>query len=392
MKILLLAPHPFYQERGTPIAVDLLLRFLSERGDTVDVVTFHEGENRSYPGVTILRTLNLAWIKNVPPGFSWRKIACDFFLVIKALRLAARNKYQIVHAVEEAVFCAMMIRFIFRVPYVFDMDSSMPMQMIERSSALSAAAPTLKLFERWAVRRAFAVVAVCEALAEIARSAGARRVFVLRDISLLSSGPAESLSATEAEKQRLNIEHPCFMYIGNLEKYQGVDLLLESFAILIKSIPQVFLAIIGGNKGLIKQYQQKSTALGIVEQARFFGPRPLASMANMFSQADILVSPRIKGTNTPMKIYSYLQSGKPILATDMPTHTQVLSRTTAMLADPSPDKFAAAMLQLLQDPDMGRRLAECAAVLAEQQYSWKAYKATAAEIFSRIETDLADQN
>ncbi len=63
-------------------------------------------------------------------------------------------------------------------------------------------------------------------------------------------------------------------------------------------------------------------------------------MANMFSQADILVSPRIKGTNTPMKIYSYLQSGKPILATDMPTHTQVLSRTTAMLADPSPDKFA----------------------------------------------------
>jgi hypothetical protein len=50
MNILLLAPHPFYQERGTPIAVDLLLRVLAERGEQVDVLTYHEGEDRAYPG------------------------------------------------------------------------------------------------------------------------------------------------------------------------------------------------------------------------------------------------------------------------------------------------------------------------------------------------------
>ena len=391
MNILLLAPHPFYQERGTPIAVDLLLRILSGRGDTVDVVTFHEGKDRAYKGLTIYRTPHFSWIKNVPPGFSWKKIVCDIFLLIKALRLAARNKYQIVHAVEEAVFCAMLIRLFFRIPYIFDMDSSMPMQMIERTPALSVAAPALKFFEAWAARRAFAVVAVCEALAEIARACGARQVFVLRDISLLASGYAPPAAGKEKEEQRLDVEKPCLMYIGNLESYQGIDLLLESFARLIESMPQAFLAIIGGKEGLIRKYQQKSSALGIASRVRFFGPRPLASMAQMFTQADMLVSPRIKGANTPMKIYSYLQSGKPVLATDLPTHTQVLDRTTAMLAEPTPDKFAAAMLTLLKNPALGRQLAEHATALAEVKYSLKAYTDTAEKIYSRIESDLTEQ-
>jgi len=387
MKILLLAPHPFYQERGTPIAVDLLLRILSDRGDAVDVLTFHEGEHRSYKGVTIHRTPRFSWIKNVPPGFSLKKIICDIFLFIKALRLAARNNYQIVHAVEEAVFVALIIRFIFRTPYIFDMDSSMPMQMIEQTPVLSVVAPALKFFESWAARKAFAVVAVCETLAEIARGGGARQVFVLRDISLLrhkSSGYALPAAGAEKEELLLNVEKPCLMYIGNLELYQGIDLLLESFAILCKSMPKAFLAIIGGNDGSIKKYQQKSLELGIASRARFFGPRPLSCMAQMFAHADILVSPRIKGINTPMKIYSYLQSGKPIVATDLPTHTQVLDRTTAMLADPTPEQFAAAMLILLENPVLGRQLAERSAALAEEKYSLKAYTDTVNKIYNWV--------
>jgi len=48
MRILFLAPHPFYQDRGTPIAVNLMLQALSERGEEVDVLTYHEGRNVSY--------------------------------------------------------------------------------------------------------------------------------------------------------------------------------------------------------------------------------------------------------------------------------------------------------------------------------------------------------
>ena len=387
MKILLLAPHPFYQERGTPIAVDLLLRFWSGRGDTVDVVTFHEGSDRAYRGVTIMRIPRPGWIKNVPPGFSLRKVVCDAFLFWKAMRLAARGGYGLVHAVEESVFCAMLIKRLYRLPYVYDMDSSLPMQLIEKSAALAPAGPALRFCERAAVRGALAVVAVCDALAAIARAAGAKQVFVLRDVSLLPETTAPAAAPGEAARLPA-VEHPCFMYIGNLEAYQGIGLLLESFAILCRDRPESFLAVIGGSAALIARYRKMSAEFGIAGRVRFFGPRPLADMPKLFAEADALVSPRTKGSNTPMKIYSYLQSGKPVIATALPTHTQVLDETTALLAEPRPERFAAAMRHLLENPGEGKKLADKAAALAAAQYSHRAYGAAAAEIFNRIESEL----
>ena len=162
MKILLLAPHPFYQERGTPIAVDLLLTVLSRRGDQVDVVTFHEGADRAYPGVTLYRIPRLPGMHGIRPGFSFKKLIGDVFVLSKALRLAALGSYQVVHAVEESVFMAMLIRGLFRVPYVFDMDSSLPQQMTAKFRALAAFSPILKWFEGRAIRHALAVVPVCD--------------------------------------------------------------------------------------------------------------------------------------------------------------------------------------------------------------------------------------
>ena len=386
MNILLLAPHPFYQERGTPIAVDLLLRALSRGGDRVDVVTFHEGEDKSYPGVAIHRIARLAWVRNVRPGFSWKKVVCDFFVAIKALRLAGRNKYDVVHAVEEGVFMAMLIRAVHRIPYVFDMDSSMPMQLVEKTPALGALAPVFRFFEARAARGSVAVVAVCDALAEIARRAGAERVFVLRDISLLSPDYAPAPAGVSAP---LDVQRPCLMYIGNLEPYQGIDLLLESFALALKSMPEMFLAVIGGNERAIRRYRAKCDSLGIEPRVKFFGPRPPAEMRSLFAQADILVSPRIKGINTPMKIYSYMQSGKPILATDLPTHTQALDSSIALLAGPSPDKFAAGILSLLQNPGLSRRMAENAQKLAGEKHSFKAYAEQIEAIYAEVEPAIA---
>lgn len=389
MNILLLAPHPFYQERGTPIAVDLLLQVLSKRGDKVDVVTYHEGNERSYAGVVIYRIPRLAWIHDIRPGFSWKKVVCDFFLMFKAFQLAAKKKYRVVHAVEESAFIAMLIRLTFGVPYIFDMDSSMPMQLTERTPILSGLTPCLRFFEALAVRQAWAVVAVCETLADTARSYHARRIYLLHDISLLSLGNAPRPSSTPQELS-LNIEKPCLMYIGNLEPYQGIDLLLDCFAIILKSVPQAFLAIIGGSDSSIDKYKRKSDMLGIAARVRFFGPRPSTSMGQLFAEADVLVSPRMTGTNTPMKIYSYLQSGKPIAATDLPTHTQVLDHSTAMLAEPIPEKFAAGILQLLQDPPLCRRLVECAMNLAEKKYSFKVFAETLDGIYQQLESSLLE--
>ena len=102
MKILLLAPQPFYEERGTPIAVDLLLKALSDRGESVDVLTYPIGEDRQYPGVTLHRLPKIPGIRKVKPGPSFPKIVCDVVMMFRAARMARRTRYDVVHAVEES--------------------------------------------------------------------------------------------------------------------------------------------------------------------------------------------------------------------------------------------------------------------------------------------------
>lgn len=385
MKILLLAPHPFYQERGTPIAVDLLLTVLSRRGDQVDVATYHEGETRAYPGVTLHRIPRLPGIRRIPPGFSGKKLICDLFLMVKALSLARRGHYQLVHAVEESVFVAMLIRLFWRTPYVFDMDSSLPLQMTEKFWILKPLLPLLKFFEGCAIRRAFAVVPVCEALAQIAQRYAPRKLCLLRDISLLAPAGGGKCPPILA-----GARHPCFLYIGNLERYQGVDLLLESFALFLRSNVKASLVIAGGQAATIRHYQQKAGKLLLTldEDVRFLGPWPVSRMADLFAAADVLVSPRIRGNNTPMKIYSYLQSGKPILATALPSHTQVLTSEVALLKPPTPEGFAEGMRQLIEQPELGRQMAARAMALAEKKYTFKAFEQTARELYAWLERML----
>ena len=83
MKILLIAPQPFYQDRGTPIAVRLLAQTLGELGHDVHLLVFHEGEKIIIPNVTIHRNITIPGISNIKPSLSLKKLICDFFLFIK---------------------------------------------------------------------------------------------------------------------------------------------------------------------------------------------------------------------------------------------------------------------------------------------------------------------
>jgi glycosyltransferase involved in cell wall biosynthesis len=96
-------------------------------------------------------------------------------------------------------------------------------------------------------------------------------------------------------------------------------------------------------------------------------------MALYLSAGDILVSPRSSGTNTPLKIYSYLRAGKPIVATRLLTHTQVLNDDVAVLTEPHPEAFAEGILTLMRDPDRARRLGRNARRLSEESYSYERY-------------------
>ncbi|MCB0164108.1 MAG: hypothetical protein KDI79_07785, partial [Anaerolineae bacterium] len=242
MKILFLTPQPIYQDRGSPIAVDLVLRALSERQEFVDAVTYHEGKDIEYENISIHRTLNVPFIRDIQAGFSWKKIVCDFLMIFKVIPLLLRKRYQLVHAVEEAVFFALIIKFLFKVPYVYDMDSSLAQQMVEQLPWLAPIAPILNYFEGLAVKNALVVVPVCDALAKDIEKYHPQKIVILQDISLLNETPA---NVQINLKEQLGISGLILMYVGNLQTYQGIDLLLESYALSLNHTKQADLVIIG---------------------------------------------------------------------------------------------------------------------------------------------------
>jgi glycosyltransferase involved in cell wall biosynthesis len=385
MHILFLAPHPFYQERGTPIAVNLLLKAFSEKNYNVDVVTYHEGFDVEYPHIKFYRIPGISGVNNIRPGFSWKKIVCDFLMIFVIAKLVMKHKYHLIHAVEESVFFALFFRFSCGIPYVYDMDSSLTQQLLDKKPFFKPFSIIFRLCESLAVRHASAVVPVCEALYRSIQKYCPRRVVVLHDVSLLEGSEG---SPSEELREKISLPGLLVMYVGNLESYQGIDLLLDSFALVLKKTPHADLVIIGGVPQDISTYQKKARDLTIEHKVHFLGPKPIEHLGGYLAQADIVVSPRLQGENTPMKLYSYLHSGKSLLATNLPTHTQVLNSRVAMLADPTPKAFSEAMVQLLGDPQRRSELGQAGKQLIEDCYSYASFRTKIFGLFDTLEQEL----
>ena len=378
MKILLIAPHPFFQERGTPIAVKLIAETLCEFGHTVDLLTYHEGSDIKVKGLNLYRIPKPLFANNIPIGFSFKKVIADIYLSFSLVKLITKNNYDVIHAVEESIFPAALINK-GRKKLIYDMDSSLADQLLEKWQALSRYQKILDGFEGWAVKKANIVVPVCKSLADkVKQYDPEKKVFVLEDIGF------ENRSENKEDlRQTLNLKGVVALYAGNLEHYQGIDLILESIAKINSQVPYS-VVIIGGKKNDIDKYIEKAKAFGISDKIYFAGPRLLKDLPVYLSQADILLSPRLKGKNTPMKLYSYLISGKPVLATKIESHTQVIDDSCSKLVNPDPEAFAKGFKRLIEDENLRKKIGEAGRLLAKKNYSLESYKLKLKNIYDQL--------
>ena len=128
-RVLMVAPQPFYTDRGTPIAVRQVLEALGELGQPVDLLTFPIGADPTLPGLRIFRSGNPLRIRRVPIGLSMRKVALDISLLAAFRRRLASESYWCIHAVEEAAFPAAILARQYGIPLLYDMQSSLAEQL-----------------------------------------------------------------------------------------------------------------------------------------------------------------------------------------------------------------------------------------------------------------------
>jgi glycosyltransferase involved in cell wall biosynthesis len=372
----MIAPEPFFEPRGTPFSEFHRIRALTELGHQVDLVTYPFGSDVTMAGLRVFRSLRPPLVRRVGIGPSLAKIPLDALLTCSVLRRAFSARYDAIHSHEEGGLIGVIVASLLRIPHLYDMHSSLPQQLTNFAFSRSRLMRRAFLaIERVMIHRSRVVIVICPSLEDTVREIDPdARVILIENAPGSSEDQATAEQAGAVRREfGMSPSTPVVLYTGTFEAYQGLDLLFEAMAHIKSVRPDARLLLAGGKPDQVAKAQTVAQALGAGEITIFAGERPSSEIPAYLLAADVLVSPRSRGTNTPLKIYQYLRSGKPIVATRLLTHTQVLNDRTAVLTGATAREFAEGILTALQDPARAASVGREAQHLAETKYSYDAY-------------------
>jgi glycosyltransferase involved in cell wall biosynthesis len=383
-RVLLVAPEPFYEDRGTPIAVRSVLQALSELGYRVDLLTYPVGQSVEMDGLRILRSANPLRIRQVPVGLSLRKILLDATLVPALWHRLRHEQYYCIHAVEEAAFPAVVLGRRRGVPVIYDMQSSLPEQMVRfRLLRGKRVQGLLHDCESWLLNRADAVVSSAGLLQKVFQISPGKLAREWHFPGSVAAPPTESQSGLRADLG-IATDAPVVVYAGTFEPYQGLSTLLAAARRVVDVAPRTVFVLVGGEGQPAEDVQREAARLGLTDHVRFPGRKPRDEMSGYLAMADLLVSPRCYGDNLPLKVFDYLAAGRPIVATDLPAHRALLDETRAVLTEPTGPALGQAIADLLADPSRAARLASSARAYAADNLGWKRFVTTVNAVYEDI--------
>ncbi len=375
--VLMVAPEPFFQPRGTPFSEYYRIKALTELGIHVDLLTYPIGEDRSMPGLTVHRSFRPPGAREVPVGPSMTKVYLDFFLFLKGFWMLLTGKYDFIHTHEEGCLLGVLARKIWRIPHLYDMHSSLPEQFSNFEYTKSRF--VVKVFtwlEHLTLKSADIVITICPHLSDVVESVVPGKAPFLVE-NAYTDEEQRPCAEEEARRLRGGLEigdAPMILYAGTFEAYQGLDILIDAATHVLRERPDVHFVLAGGNPSQVEEIRQYIRERKVEEKVHLTGNLSPEKIPCFIKASTLLISVRKQGVNTPLKIYSYMKSGKPIVATRHITHTQVLDDSMAVLTELTPQSLAEGILKVLNHPEEAETLARRAREVAKVRYSNTAYR------------------
>jgi len=358
-RVLIVSPQPFYEDRGTPIAVLQVAAALTALDCEVDVLAYPVGKPVSLPNMRLHRSSNLFRIRDVRIGFSFKKVLLDLGMLVRLPSLLQSGRFDVVHVLEEMALPVIFLCRRKKLPVIYDMQSSLPEQL--RTNAICRTRPMqflLRMVEDWMLSRATAVICSAGLLQHVK----ARAPQALACEWKFAGQPRDETQRPRAMRARLGFsaDAKIILYCGTFEAYQGIDLLLAAMPHVSKAVPNAVALLVGATPDDDLMGNPSVSELVRQGKLRIVPRQPRHTIPAYLAMADVLVSPRAYGDNVPLKIFDYLLSGKPIVATDIRAHRSVLSDQIAKLVACSPRAIADGINDLLLHEDDAARMAKAA--------------------------------
>lgn len=224
-------------------------------------------------------------------------------------------------------------------------------------------------FAKRLIRRCKGIVAIAGGLKKFYEDKGvsADKIVVAPDGIDLGDFSKNFDKAESRKRLGLPLDKKIAMYIGRLDGWKGAETLLETS----KLLPEVLFVVIGGEAGQIAQVDKK------YPRVSFLGQRPYREIGENQAVADVLVLPNTGkdkvsvGFTSPLKLFSYMASARPIVASDLPSIREVLTDEEAYFAAPDdPVSFAEKIKSAFENYGTAKEKA-VKALEKVKNYQWK---------------------
>jgi len=371
--------------------VRMICAALADLGYHVELLTFPFGEPRPMPHVVQNAVWGLPGLTRIPIGFSHTKVVYDLLLAGLVLGRLLRRRYAAVHAVEEAAFFTLPLARLRGLPAIMDLDSDLAQQLADHPSRVARSlAPLARWLRRRVLGHSQAALTVAPHLTELVqRESPTTPVFEIRDVPLPEALEPVDKATVAALRQELELgPGPLAVYTGNLDRRQGVPELIEAWPEVRRACPAAQLLIVGGEPDEVTAYRRLAAEkLGAALDGRaivFTGKRPAAEMPAFMALADALVSPRLEPLVTPFKIYTYMASGRPIVATALPTHETVLGPASAFLVEPTAGGLAQGLIAVFGNPCDAATRARAARALIDERYNFAVFRQQLGTLYEHV--------
>ncbi len=373
MKVLMIAPTPFFSDRGCHTQIYEEIKALQDLGHEIVIVTY--GLGRNIPNVNIIRIFNFPWYDKLSAGPSYTKILLLPILTIKVIRTIQKFKPEIIHAhLHEGALIARICKFFFpRKKYLFDMQGSLTGETLQHGFVKenSLFYKFLVWFEK-KIANWFFVITQSESMIVELESFGVpenRRRNVHDGVDTDIFHPMK-FNNELAAKLGVDENRHRVLYMGLLEQYQGVDLMLEAFKYVNEEMSGVQFIIIGFPN--IDKYKEECSKLGILDNVLFLGKVDYTTLPEYLSLANVAIAPKIALTEGDGKIYNYMAMGMVTVAFDRSVSREILGDTGLFAEFCNPKMMADKIKWALSNPSECLSLGMKSRERAIQNLSWKA--------------------
>lgn len=376
LRIAMVAACPFPWPRGTPIRIHRIAEAVARRGHAVHVVTYHLGEDLTDPPFVVHRIRDVPGYRRTDPGPTVRKLfQLDPMLAGLLRRLHHEIRFDLVHAhhYEGLLVASHAVR---GIPIVYDAHTLLASELPTYSLGvprgwIRGLAPSL---DRHLPRRADRVIAVSEA--------------IRRALTTNGAVPAERTHVIPngVECERFTVERAAtpdgctVIFTGNLAPYQGVNLMLEAFALLHARRADVRLIIV--TDSAFTPFEALARRLGVLA-AVDLRRATFAQQPAVLAAATVAINPRIRCDGIPQKLLNYMAAGMPIVSFEGSAGPLRHEVTGLCVPDGATAAMADALERLLTDRSLARALGDAARDQARREFSWD-------EVAARVERVYRD--